>query len=79
MWIVQALVERYNPTTGMTQEERNNLTVRRVGLEMPEAFSKDHAPTLEGDRSRRLQAEKAHKEGKGSLQTMMGKIPFQGE
>lgn len=74
----QALVERYNPTTGMTQEERNNLTVKRVGLEMPEAFSADHQPTLEGDRMRRQQAVEAQAEGKGSLQTMLGELPSAG-
>ncbi|SYW75852.1 related to FMC1 - mitochondrial matrix protein, required for assembly of F1F0 ATP synthase [Ustilago bromivora] len=29
------LLQRYNPTTGMTEEERIRLTARRVGLDVP--------------------------------------------
>ncbi|SPO32098.1 related to FMC1 - mitochondrial matrix protein, required for assembly of F1F0 ATP synthase [Ustilago trichophora] len=29
------LLQRYNPTTGMTEEERVRLTARRVGLDVP--------------------------------------------
>lgn len=74
--LFQALVERYNPTTGLTQEERARLTMRRVGLEVPQAFSEGNTPTLEGDEARRRKAVEAEKEGKGSLQTMMGDLPF---
>lgn len=74
--ILQALVERYNPTTGLTQEERARLTMNRVGLEVPQAFSEGNVPTLEGDEARRRNAVKAEKEGKGSLQTMLGELPF---
>ena len=69
-------MERYNPTTGLTQEERARLTMRRVGLEVPQAFSEGNTPTLEGDEARRRKAVEAEKEGKGSLQTMLGELPF---
>jgi len=32
------LLERYNPGTGMDEEERVRLTARRVGMEMPVEF-----------------------------------------
>lgn len=34
-WRTQELLQRYNPTTGLTEEERVRLTARRVGLDVP--------------------------------------------
>jgi hypothetical protein len=33
--VAQELLERYNPTHGMTVQERTHLTARRVGLDLP--------------------------------------------
>lgn len=33
------LLERYNPGMGMDEEERVRLSARRVGLDLPEAYS----------------------------------------
>ncbi|KAM0749106.1 hypothetical protein T439DRAFT_316206 [Meredithblackwellia eburnea MCA 4105] len=65
--IHKELVERYNPTSGLTQEERAKLSAKRVGLNMPEDFDKDVAPTMEAGRP---EMERLRKQGKGSLQTM---------
>ena len=36
-----ALLERYNPGMGMTEEERVRLTMRRVGMELPKEWKPD--------------------------------------
>jgi ATP synthase assembly factor FMC1 len=33
-----ALIERYNPGMGMSEEERVRLSARRVGMDLPEEF-----------------------------------------
>ncbi len=35
MRLKQELLQRYNPTAGITEEERIRLTARRVGLDVP--------------------------------------------
>ncbi|KAL5113502.1 hypothetical protein ACEQ8H_008610 [Pleosporales sp. CAS-2024a] len=35
------LIERYNPGTGMSEEERVRLSARRVGMDLPVEFGKD--------------------------------------
>ncbi|SPO25231.1 related to FMC1 - mitochondrial matrix protein, required for assembly of F1F0 ATP synthase [Ustilago trichophora] len=47
------LLQRYNPTTGMTEEERVRLTARRVGLDVPLTHdpTSASAPTSESDAS----------------------------
>ena len=35
------LIERYNPSIGMDEEERVRLTARRVGMDLPPEFMRD--------------------------------------
>lgn len=37
---MQALLDRYNPLIDLTAEERIEATARRVGLDMPETFTR---------------------------------------
>jgi ATP synthase assembly factor FMC1 len=36
-----ALIERYNPGMGMSEEERVRLSARRVGMNLPEEFVRE--------------------------------------
>jgi hypothetical protein len=55
----QELVERYNPTNGMTNDERSRMSAKMVGLDYPEPFEEGVTPTMEGARAKKM---------KGSLQ-----------
>lgn len=61
-------MERYNPTSGMTNDERSRKSAKMVGLDYPEPFEEGVAPTMEGARAKKLK--EAGEQGKGSLQTM---------
>ena len=39
-----ALLERYNPSSAITEEERIRLTARRVGLDVPLTYTSDSPP-----------------------------------
>ncbi|GAA5874437.1 hypothetical protein JCM3774_005719 [Rhodotorula dairenensis] len=65
--IHKELVDRYNPTHDMTQDERIKATANRVGLNTPHEYDPAAPrPIPAGEESADGQGE----EGKGSLQTM---------
>jgi hypothetical protein len=87
----QELVERYNPTSGMTNDERSRKSAKMVGLDFPEPFEEGVTPTMEGAKAKRIASEKEQQDqapaqaeqgcetssqGQGSLRTVSVKSMF---
>ncbi|SCZ89669.1 BZ3500_MvSof-1268-A1-R1_Chr9g10541 [Microbotryum saponariae] len=51
----KALVERYNPSSGMTEDEKAHKSARMVGLEFPEAFEAGVEPTMERQKAKQIE------------------------
>lgn len=65
-------MERYNPASGMTNDERSRKSAKMVGLDFPEAFDPNETPTMEGaEAKKRAEAARAAADqGVGSLQSI---------
>ncbi|KAK4048233.1 hypothetical protein OIV83_004938 [Microbotryomycetes sp. JL201] len=71
------LVERYNPTHGMTDDERARRSANMVGLQFPDEAKR--TPTSSEQVDQMPASDAASDKPRGTLQTMRVKTPFHGE
>ncbi|KAK4057229.1 hypothetical protein OIO90_001724 [Microbotryomycetes sp. JL221] len=74
--IHKQLVERYNPTHGMTDDERARKSANLVGLQFPD---EDRRPKMAATQQQDVSADDNNGKPTGTLQTLRVRTPFHGD